>query len=253
MDQWRPGPPTNSGEAESKVGSKFGVLRVRFTALVEHFVRLLRWFGWGRIITLSLCVPLVGVGGFFLLRTPQTPVENSLAFATTMPSTAKISETSIPPPFSAVSKSMTVHVAGSVVRPGVYVVPAGSRVVDAIRFSGGGSLIADLDAINLAGPLVDGQQVYIPAVGEKPPGGDSGTANIGGGATISSSTPRYPININTSDSATLDALPGIGPATAQAIVAYRDRNGPFASIEALEEVPGIGPAKIAALNGLITV
>jgi competence protein ComEA len=143
---------------------------------------------------------------------------------------------------------MAVHVAGNVVKPGVYDLPSDSRVVDAIRLAGGATAIADLNAINLANRLSDGQRVYVPAVGEKV----SVSSQDGGGTGDVRATVEYPININSADIALLDELPGVGPATAQAIVTYRDQHGPFASVNGLEDVPGIGPAKVAALQGLVT-
>jgi competence protein ComEA len=94
--------------------------------------------------------------------------------------------------------------------------------------------------------------VYVPAVGEKVPPNNSSSGSTNDGATSETNSVQYPININTADVALLDELPGVGPSTAQAIVAYRDQNGPYASIAGLEDVPGIGPAKFAALQGLVT-
>ena len=141
-----------------------------------------------------------------------------------------------------------MHVAGNVLKPGVYDMPSDSRVVDAVRLAGGATAIADLNAINLANRLNDGQRVYVPAVGEKV----SVSSQDGGGTGDAIAPVEYPININSADIALLDELPGVGPATAQAIVTYRDQHGPFASVKGLEDVPGIGPAKVAALQGLVT-
>jgi competence protein ComEA len=147
---------------------------------------------------------------------------------------------------------IAVHVAGNVLKPGVYDLPGDARVVDAIRLAGGATAIADLNAINLANPLNDGQQVYVPAVGEKVPPSSNGLSAGGDGTGSATNSVEYPININSADAALLDELPGVGPATAQAIVTYRDQNGPFANVNGLEDVPGIGPAKVAALLGLAT-
>jgi competence protein ComEA len=137
-------------------------------------------------------------------------------------------------------------------KPGVYDLPGDARVVDAIRLAGGATAIADLNAINLANPLNDGQQVYVPAVGEKVPPSSNGLSAGGDGTGSATNSVEYPININSADAALLDELPGVGPATAQAIVTYRDQNGPFVNVNGLEDVPGIGPAKVAALQGLAT-
>lgn len=243
MEQWRPAPP-EEGEKSQTLGLS---LTNRVRQLMSHLVKTGTWFGWGRMITACVCIPVVGFGAFFLLRTPATPVEASLSYASTIPvgavpSGGTVSVVSTTVPFIA------VHVAGNVLKPGVYDMPSDSRVVDAVRLAGGATAIADLNAINLANRLNDGQQVYVPAVGEKVSG-----SSLGGDGTGNAIAPvEYPININSADAALLDELPGVGPATAQAIVTYRDQHGPFASVNGLEDVPGIGPAKVAALQGLAT-
>jgi competence protein ComEA len=218
----------------------------------ESFVRYLiktgTWFGWGRLITMCACIPLVGFGAFFLLRTPAPPVEASLTYASTVVSSEPREDSQVPTTIATVA----IHVAGNVLKPGVYEMPADSRVVDAIRIAGGANAIADLNAINLANRLNDAQQVYVPAVGEKVPPSSNGLSAGGVGTGSATNSVEYPININTADVALLDELPGVGPSTAQAIVTYRDQNGPFASVSGLEEVPGIGPAKVAAIQRLVT-
>lgn len=252
VEQWRPIPPV---ESDAVRGGFFDVGPASTSAnpLARQFSHLrntLRWFGWGRLVTVLISVPLVGWGAFFLLRSPAPPVESSLAYATTVApgivgpastNSGTTSETS--PPL------VTVHVAGQVISPGVYRFSPGVRVVDAVRAAGGATQDADLNAVNLAGMLDDGQQIYIPASGERIPGGAASTTSEG---TESGST-RLPLDLNRATADDLDILPGIGPSTAAAIVSYRDRNGPFASVEGLLDVPGIGPAKLAALAGLITV
>jgi competence protein ComEA len=119
-------------------------------------------------------------------------------------------------------------------------------VVDAVQAAGGVAAGSNPDAINLAAPLTDGERVYVPLVGEVAPVVVSGSP--GGIAT-----PSGPVNLNRATADELDTLPGVGPATAAAILAYRDEHGPFASVEDLGEVSGIGPAKIEALRGLVTV
>ena len=138
-----------------------------------------------------------------------------------------------------------VHAAGAVLRPGVYRVPAGARVSDLVDAAGGPMPDADLDRLNLAAAVTDGQQVYVPRVGEAPPAG----AGVGG----SPASPAGPIDLNTATAADLEELPGVGPATAAAIVAYRDDHGPFRSVEQLLEVRGIGEAKLDALRDLVVV
>lgn len=193
---------------------------------------------------------MVGFGAFFLLRTPAMPVEASMTYASSVPVTGTQTPESLSVSLSV--PDIAVHVAGNVLKPGVYDLPGDARVVDAIRLAGGATAIADLNAINLANPLNDGQQVYVPAVGEKVPPSSNGLSAGGVGTGSATNSVEYPININTADVALLDELPGVGPSTAQAIVTYRDQNGPFASVSGLEEVPGIGPAKVAAIQRLVT-
>jgi competence protein ComEA len=218
--------------------------------LIGHLVKTGTWFGWGRIMTACICIPMVGFGAFFLLRTPAMPVEASMTYASSVPVTGTQTPESLSVSLSV--PDIAVHVAGNVLKPGVYDLPGDARVVDAIRLAGGATAIADLNAINLANPLNDGQQVYVPAVGEKVPPSSNGLSASGDGTGSATNSVEYPININSADAALLDELPGVGPATAQAIVTYRDQNGPFANVNGLEDVPGIGPAKVAALLGLAT-
>lgn len=151
--------------------------------------------------------------------------------------------------------TVTVHVAGQVVGPGVYAVPAGGRVADAIVASGGMSPGADVEQLNLAARVADGDRIYVPRKGETPPpvvspsppaaGGPSGTGRTG--------SPGGPVDLNTATAEQLDALPGVGPATSRAILAYRSSRGRFRSVTELLEVPGIGPAKLEALRPLVKV
>ena len=252
MEQWRPIPPVDSDSPRPRdTGvSVHSSVPHELRRQVTHLVRTLRWFGWSRILTVVIAVPLVGWGAYFLLRSPGPPVETSLAYATTVPlsvvgtSPDAVVENSASPP-----ALVTVHVAGHVFSPGVYRFSPGVRVVDAVRAAGGATQDADLNAINLAGPLDDGQQIYVPAFGERTPG----SASSGSAGETAISSPQLPVNLNSATSEELDILPGIGPTTASAIVVFREQNGPFATVEGLLEVPGIGPAKLAALAGLITV
>lgn len=148
-------------------------------------------------------------------------------------------------PTAAPSHVVVVHVAGAVAQPGLVEVGGSARIADAVAAAGGPTDDADLDRINLALPVHDADHVFVPRIGEEAPSplGVGGTDTGGGG----------PVNLNRADEDDLDALPGVGPATAAAIVAYRDQHGPFTSVSALELVPGIGPAKLARLRDLVTV
>lgn len=150
---------------------------------------------------------------------------------------------------------IVVHAAGAVRQPGVYLVPAGSRVADLLDRAGGPTAETDLDRLNLAAPLADGQRLYVPRRGEQAPavvGPDGGSGGSGGGGAAGS-VPAGPIDLNTATAEQLDTLPGIGPATAAAIVEHRARTGPFASVDALLDVRGIGPAKLDAIRELVSV
>jgi competence protein ComEA len=150
-----------------------------------------------------------------------------------------------------VSASLLVHVVGAVQRPGVVEVRAGARVADAIDAAGGAKPSADLQRLNLAAPVSDGARVAVPAVGEGAPPLDPST--ITGAPTSGAGTTEGPINLNTATEGQLDELPGVGPATAAAIVSDREANGPFATVDDLARVRGIGEAKLAALRDLVTV
>ncbi len=148
---------------------------------------------------------------------------------------------------------VVVHVVGQVASPGVVTLPAGSRVGDALEAAGGATGDADLAAVNLARPVVDGEQVYVPAPGEDvPPAavapGASGGAAGGDAAGAGGGAPAGPVDLNAADATTLQTLPGIGPVLAERIVAWREEHGPFASVEELGEVSGIGPAILDGLR-----
>ena len=135
--------------------------------------------------------------------------------------------------------ALVVHVAGAVRRPGVYRMRSGSRVDEAVTRAGGPRRRADLSALNLAAELDDGRQVLVPR--RAPAGG----AVVAGAAPV---TPGVPLNLNTATPEQLDELDGIGPATAEQIVAYREAHGGFGTIEELDQVPGIGETRLASLR-----
>lgn len=150
----------------------------------------------------------------------------------------------------AVSASVFVHVGGAVVAPGVQELTEGSRVQDAIAAAGGFAEGAAQDALNLARVVMDGEQVVVPTAQEleNQTQDSGGVAGAGGGAS-----PGGKVNINRATAAELDALPGIGPATAEKIVADREANGPFATAEDIKRVSGIGDKKYAELADQISV
>lgn len=134
-----------------------------------------------------------------------------------------------------------VHILGQVVRPGLYELPDGARAVDAVAAAGGFTPQADAAGLNLARFVSDGEQIVVPAIGDAAAGAAPGVAGDGR------------VNLNTADAATLDTLPGVGPATAANILAWRDEHGRFESVEDLLDVGGIGQAKLDAIRDLVTV
>ena len=148
---------------------------------------------------------------------------------------------------------VVVHVAGAVAEAGLRTLPPGARVGDAVTAAGGALAEAELAAVNLARPLVDGEQVYVPRVGEAPPGAPAGGAPAPGDTGEGAAPAEAVVDLNTADLAALDTLPGVGPAIAQRILDWRDANGPFHSVDELLEVPGIGPATLERLRPKVRV
>lgn len=224
----------------------------------------IEWFGVGRLLGAAVSVVAIAAGMWWLLRAPPVPVEQSLPFASGDTAIAGTVSRSLPsqpaPPETIVSPTVpslvVVHVAGNVEHPGVYTLAPGSRVADAVDAAGGASPTGDLNSLNLAAAIVDGGRVYVPERGEIDPASVVGPADSAEAQAdmTSSGDGLAPgrIDINTATAAELETLPGIGPATAAAIVDDRQRNGPFVSVDELERVRGIGPAKLAGLTDLIT-
>jgi competence protein ComEA len=173
-----------------------------------------------------------GVIGHFTQLQPNTPI---------VVSTPSLDPTPLATPTPA---PIRVHVSGAVRQPDVYDLPPGSIVKDAVEAAGGPAPDADLDGVNLAVELRDQQQVYVPRHGEASP---ISPAVGGGGASAG------PVDINTATAAELETLPGIGPKTADAIVEYREANGPFETIEDIMDVPGIGEGTFEKIKDGITV
>jgi competence protein ComEA len=223
-------------------------------------VAWLRWIGFARLVASAVSVTIVVGGAVWLLRAPTPTTEAALPIAqgsspaVTLPPPSTVSS-SVPTGKavgSAAPTLLVIHVAGAVASPGVYELDASARVIDAVTAAGGPGADADLDGLNLAASLVDGERVYVPHIGEV----DPATVPSGGAAVPAAPTdesPAGPVNVNTATAAELESLPGVGPATATAIVDERTRNGPFASVDDLERVPGIGPAKLAALRAQASV
>jgi competence protein ComEA len=139
-----------------------------------------------------------------------------------------------------------VHVAGEVRRPGVYRLRAGARVEHAVARAGGPTRQADLDALNLAAKVDDGRQVVVPA---RAPA----VAAPGAVAGATGSAASGPVNLNSATAEELGTLDGVGPATAEKIIAYRTEHGGFSAVDELDQVPGIGAKRLEALRPLVTV
>ncbi len=183
-----------------------------------------------------VAIALAGGLAWLALRPAPLPVELTLPRATP-------TETSGGDDDSAAGQ-VTVHAAGAVTTPGVYRLPTGSRVSDLLTAAGGATPDADLDQLNLAAPLADGERILVPRRGEMV----STAAGTGSGSQSSTK-----VDLNTATAEELDKLPGIGPATAEAIIRYRETRGRFRSVTELLEVRGIGEAKLEQLRPLVKV
>jgi competence protein ComEA len=210
----------------------------------------------------AACVVLVVLLGWRVLRsdgeksTAPVAVRGGVATTTTTGAPEGPSVSVAP----ARDGSATVHVVGAVRRPGVYRLRLGQRVQDAIRRAGGASGTTDLQAINLAAKIADGQQIVVPrraattggSAAAAGGGAPAGTA-VGGSSGAAGAAPSGPINLNSATTEQLDTLDGVGPATAQKILEYRTQHGGFSSIDDLAQIPGIGPKKLEALKTQVTV
>jgi competence protein ComEA len=229
-------------------------LREQVQSVIDRCRHWIAFTGVRRLIGASVStVVAVGVG-WWLLRSPAPPIETSIARVTTTASTHNTVQTfgvSTTAP-----STITVHVAGAVNSPGVYVLPSQSRVVDAVEAAGGATRVADVDAINLALPLLDSEQVVVPRRGQKvvspssPPRQPSGSAR---GTPNDQSVATTSVNINTASATELESLPGVGPTTAQAIITHRTTVAPFSSVDDLLQVSGIGPAKLEAMRVYVSL
>jgi competence protein ComEA len=147
----------------------------------------------------------------------------------------------------------TVHVVGAVRRSGVYRLRVGQRVQDAIARAGGATARADLQAINLAAKVADGQQIVVPRKGAAgvAPAAAAGAAEAG--SAVGAAGGGGPVDLNSATAEQLDTLDGVGPATAQKILEFRLQHGGFSSIDDLAQIPGIGPKRLEALRAQVTV
>jgi competence protein ComEA len=197
-------------------------------------------FAWYRAGSSAAAPPVSPSAGSIALRTSTTFVDRRTTTTSAAPAL------------------LVVDVVGAVRHNGVVRLHPGSRVVDALAAAGGATADADLVRLNLAAPVVDGARIAVPRLGSRAPevdpvavSGASAAPAVGG--TDVAPSPSAPVDVNTATADELDALPGIGPATAAAIIADRQANGPFRSVDDLGRVRGIGDAKLEQLRGLVTV
>ena len=194
-------------------------------------VRGFRWRVTPRVAVTAVAVVAVVVATAVLAARPEATMElegTAAADGSALTGIGSNDATALP------GEVVTVHVAGAVSNPGVFELPAGSRVGDAIDAAGGALPGADTGTVNLARRLADGEQVLVQLAGE---------------SNLSSTL----LNLNTADAASLEDLPGVGPVLAERIVADRGRNGPFATVEDLDRVSGVGAAVLENIRELVTV
>ena len=238
--------------------------------LEEKCSHFLKWYGPARAFATAGSVAVVCVGAWWLLRAPAPPLENSIplvSIASASDSSSSSVVGAIPSTTLVGVREVVVHVAGAVNAPGVYRLKPTARVIDAVNAAGGVTASADTAAVNLALPLLDAEQVYIPtrsskkphttvAVQRKLPTTPSAPSSTVAAAIVGateSSVKSALVNINTATALELEALPSVGPSTAKAIVSFRTKNGPFGKAEDLLKVPGIGDGKLAAMKPFVAL
>lgn len=150
-------------------------------------------------------------------------------------------------------ETVTVHVAGRVRHPGVYELPLNSRVLDAVRLAGGGLPKADLDSLNLAKVLEDGERVYVPDPSERYLLAERGPGMDHTSTKKAADLPQHSISLNKAGQQELQKLPGVGPAMSGRIIEYRKAHSGFKSVDELMNVRGIGPKKFARIRNLVRV
>lgn len=195
-------------------------------------------------VTALALVVLVAAGAFLL---------NTVAGSAFSVEKASDAETEQQEVAEVLAKTVIVHVGGAVVEPGVRELEEGARVQDAIEAAGGFAEGAARDSLNLARMLADGEQVVVPLQLSDEEIAAAASGAEGSGVPVAGARPNGKVNINTASVSELDALPGVGPSTAEKIVTEREANGPFATAEDLKRVSGIGDKKYAALADAICV
>jgi competence protein ComEA len=197
-------------------------------------------------LIMVVVLTLAGAGLWYLRSLPKPVQIASDGAPAAAAGIAGGSSTSVVASASASAAPIIVDITGSVRQPGVYEFVQGDRVIDAVERAGGAKPNADLTTLNLAALLADGTQIVVPKQGA------SGAVGATGSGDTSSSVGGL-ININTATATEFETLSGIGEVLAAAIVDYRTENGPFASVDELEDVSGIGPATLEEIRDLVTV
>ncbi|SEQ63463.1 ComEA family DNA-binding protein [Arthrobacter sp. OV608] len=214
------------------------------------------WFWWQAASGRPEILPLSGVGPETTAKTGEDAAsgEDGGGGSRAGPSPGAPADALPGAQESAPAGTVVVHVAGAVVRPGVVQLPAGSRVHDAVAAAGGGGPGADLDRLNLAAAVEDGQKIHVPRQGEVVPGsaGEAGAPDAGD-STDGRAAAGSKVNLNTAGVEELDGLPKVGPVLAQRIVDWRKEHGPFKAVEELDAIDGVGPKMLEALLPLVTI
>ncbi|MDD3717182.1 MAG: helix-hairpin-helix domain-containing protein [Actinomycetota bacterium] len=198
----------------------------RFFDFLDRLFSLPRW----QLALLAVMAVALAAGGYLLLRPEPRPAPDFLAAEDATDSAQEE------------PREFTVHVSGAVAHPGVVLLAPGDRVIDAVEAAGGPLPEADLERLNLAQPVQDGQKVEVPLQGEQGEQATGGTGEVG-----------RKINLNTADRRSLEGLPGIGPTLADRIIAYREKKGGFSSVDELKRVSGIGEKKFEEIRDLVEV
>lgn len=236
----------DNGTDETSVGTRFPLLPERWQGTRVRLHKL------GAVALTIVALTAAGVGLFAMWwdsptihAVPELPAAVGIPNTETAQMAPSVSE--------APSMGVVVSVVGLVHNPGLVTLPAGSRVADALNAVGGVRENADTLTLNLAQKLADGDQVVVGGVGDTQEPKTSSTASGLGSVPSAASSGGGLLNLNTATEIELDALPGVGPVTARAIVGWRTSNGKFTDVEQLGEVDGIGPARLDKLRVLVTV
>ena len=229
-----------------------------WTALRDRAMYWIAFVGPRRLV-IGIVTTCLAIVLLWLLVRPSAPPLESVVPQVSGVEAVNPATVSTP---STLSATLTVHVAGAVKNPGVYVLLSSARVVDAVKAAGGSLVTADLEGINLAQTIVDTEQIYIPLRSRRTtritvaprlkPTRNTSPSTVPVTSDIAAGTTGI-VNVNSATASELDALPGVGPATAKAIIDHRTKKGPYTKVEDLLNVAGIGPSKLAAMRDQIAV